>query len=114
MTLALSSMFVFWQKVASPQESLLQLRVSAGRAAAVASALVAALTEVLLPPVRGGGLLGGGGGGGGVASVVAALAVRGVGVLLGAAGPGHRGLVGGGLACGRLRRDQPAAAGAPV
>ena len=28
MTLALSSMFVFWQKVASPQESLLQLRVS--------------------------------------------------------------------------------------
>ena len=113
MTLALSSMFVFWQKVASPQESLLQLRVSAGRAAAVASALVAALTEVLLPPVRGGGLLGGGGGGG-VASVVAALAVRGVGVLLGAAGPGHRGLVGGGLACGRLRRDQPAAAGAPV
>ena len=113
MTLALSSMFVFWQKVASPQESLLQLRVSAGRAAAVASALVAALTEVLLPPVRGGGLLGGGGGGG-VASVVAALAVRGVGVLLGAAGPGHRGLVGGGLACGRLRRDQSAAAGAPV
>ena len=112
MTLALSSMFVFWQKVASPQESLLQLRVSAGRAAAVASALVAALTEVLLPPVRGCGLLGGGGGG--VASVVAALAVRGVGVLLGAAGPGHRGLVGGGLACGRLRRDQPAAAGAPV
>ena len=111
MTLALSSMFVFWQKVASPQESLLQLRVSAGRAAAVASALVAALTEVLLPPVRGGGLLGGGGG---VASVVAALAVRGVGVLLGAAGPGHRGLVGGGLACGRLRRDQSAAAGAPV
>ena len=106
-------MFVFWQKVASPQESLLQLRVSAGRAAAVASALVAALTEVLLPPVRGGGLLGGGGGGG-VASVVAALAVRGVGVLLGAAGPGHRGLVGGGLACGRLRRDQSAAAGAPV
>ena len=104
-------MFVFWQKVASPQESLLQLRVSAGRAAAVASALVAALTEVLLPPVRGGGLLGGGGG---VASVVAALAVRGVGVLLGAAGPGHRGLVGGGLACGRLRRDQSAAAGAPV
>ena len=112
MTLALSSMFVFWQKVASPQESLLQLRVSAGRAAAVASALVAAITEVLLPPVRGGGLLGGGGGG--VASVVAALAVRGVGVLLGAAGPGHRGLVGGGLACGRLRRDQSAAAGAPV
>lgn len=111
MTLALSSMFVFWQKVASPQESLLQLRVSAGRAAAVASALVAAITEVLLPPVRGGGLLGGGGG---VASVVAALAVRGVGVLLGAAGPGHRGLVGGGLACGRLRRDQSAAAGAPV
>ena len=106
-------MFVFWQKVASPQESLLQLRVSAGRAAAVASALVAALTEVFLPPVRGGGLLGGGGGGG-VASVVAALAVRGVGVLLGAAGPGHRGLVGGGLACGRLRRDQSAAAGAPV
>ena len=106
-------MFVFWQKVASPQESLLQLRVSACRAAAVASALVAALTEVLLPPVRGGGLLGGGGGGG-VASVVAALAVRGVGVLLGAAGPGHRGLVGGGLACGRLRRDQSAAAGAPV
>ena len=106
-------MFVFWQKVASPQESLLQLRVSAGRAAAVASALVAAITEVLLPPVRGGGLLGGGGGGG-VASVVAALAVRGVGVLLGAAGPGHRGLVGGGLACGRLRRDQSAAAGAPV
>ena len=104
-------MFVFWQKVASPQESLLQLRVSAGRAAAVASALVAALTEVFLPPVRGGGLLGGGGG---VASVVAALAVRGVGVLLGAAGPGHRGLVGGGLACGRLRRDQSAAAGAPV
>ena len=104
-------MFVFWQKVASPQESLLQLRVSACRAAAVASALVAALTEVFLPPVRGGGLLGGGGG---VASVVAALAVRGVGVLLGAAGPGHRGLVGGGLACGRLRRDQPAAAGAPV
>ena len=103
-------MFVFWQKVASPQESLLQLRVSAGRAAAVASALVAAITEVLLPPVRGGGLLGGGG----VASVVAALAVRGVGVLLGAAGPGHRGLVGGGLACGRLRRDQSAAAGAPV
>ena len=112
MTLALSSMFVFWQKVASPQESLLQLRVSACRAAAVASALVAAITEVLLPPVRGGGLLGGGGGG--VASVVAALAVRGVGVLLGAAGPGHRGLVGGGLACGRLRRDQSAAAGAPV
>ena len=111
MTLALSSMFVFWQKVASPQESLLQLRVSAGRAAAVASALVAAITEVFLPPVRGGGLLGGGGG---VASVVAALAVRGVGVLLGAAGPGHRGLVGGGLACGRLRRDQSAAAGAPV
>ena len=111
MTLALSSMFVFWQKVASPQESLLQLRVSAGRAAAVASALVAALTEVFLPPVRGRGLLGGGGG---VASVVAALAVRGVGVLLGAAGPGHRGLVGGGLACGRLRRDQSAAAGAPV
>ena len=111
MTLALSSMFVFWQKVASPQESLLQLRVSAGRAAAVASALVAAITEVLLPPVHGGGLLGGGGG---VASVVAALAVRGVGVLLGAAGPGHRGLVGGGLACGRLRRDQSAAAGAPV
>ena len=111
MTLALSSMFVFWQKVASPQESLLQLRVSAGRAAAVASALVAAITEVLLPPVRCGGLLGGGGG---VASVVAALAVRGVGVLLGAAGPGHRGLVGGGLACGRLRRDQSAAAGAPV
>ena len=111
MTLALSSMFVFWQKVASPQESLLQLRVSACRAAAVASALVAALTEVFLPPVRGGGLLGGGGG---VASVVAALAVRGVGVLLGAAGPGHRGLVGGGLACGRLRRDQSAAAGAPV
>lgn len=110
MTLALSSMFVFWQKVASPQESLLQLRVSAGRAAAVASALVAALTEVLLPPVRGRGLLCGGG----VASVVAALAVRGVGVLLGAAGPGHRGLVGGGLACGRLRRDQSAAAGAPV
>ena len=106
-------MFVFWQKVASPQESLLQLRVSACRAAAVASALVAALTEVLLPPVRGRGLLGGGGGGG-VASVVAALAVRGVGVLLGAAGPGHRGLVGGGLACGRLRRDQSAAAGAPV
>ena len=106
-------MFVFWQKVASPQESLLQLRVSAGRAAAVASALVAAITEVLLPPVHGGGLLGGGGGGG-VASVVAALAVRGVGVLLGAAGPGHRGLVGGGLACGRLRRDQSAAAGAPV
>ena len=104
-------MFVFWQKVASPQESLLQLRVSACRAAAVASALVAALTEVFLPPVRGGGLLGGGGG---VASVVAALAVRGVGVLLGAAGPGHRGLVGGGLACGRLRRDQSAAAGAPV
>ena len=104
-------MFVFWQKVASPQESLLQLRVSAGRAAAVASALVAAITEVLLPPVHGGGLLGGGGG---VASVVAALAVRGVGVLLGAAGPGHRGLVGGGLACGRLRRDQSAAAGAPV
>ena len=111
MTLALSSMFVFWQKVASPQESLLQLRVSAGRAAAVASALVAALTEVFLPPVHGGGLLGGGGG---VASVVAALAVCGVGVLLGAAGPGHRGLVGGGLACGRLRRDQSAAAGAPV
>ena len=107
-------MFVFWQKVASPQESLLQLRVSACRAAAVASALVAAITEVFLPPVRGGGLLGGGGGGGGVASVVAALAVRGVGVLLGAAGPGHRGLVGGGLACGRLRRDQSAAAGAPV
>ena len=106
-------MFVFWQKVASPQESLLQLRVSAGRAAAVASALVAAITEVFLPPVRGRGLLGGGGGGG-VASVVAALAVRGVGVLLGAAGPGHRGLVGGGLACGRLRRDQSAAAGAPV
>ena len=104
-------MFVFWQKVASPQESLLQLRVSAGRAAAVASALVAAITEVFLPPVHGGGLLGGGGG---VASVVAALAVRGVGVLLGAAGPGHRGLVGGGLACGRLRRDQSAAAGAPV
>ena len=111
MTLALSSMFVFWQKVASPQESLLQLRVSACRAAAVASALVAAITEVFLPPVHGGGLLGGGGG---VASVVAALAVRGVGVLLGAAGPGHRGLVGGGLACGRLRRDQSAAAGAPV
>ena len=110
MTLALSSMFVFWQKVAGPQESLLQLRVSAGRAA-VASALVPALTEVLLPPVRGRGLLGGGGG---VASVVAALAVRGVGVLLGAAGPRHRGLVGGGLACGRLRRDQSAAAGAPV
>ena len=106
-------MFVFWQKVASPQESLLQLRVSAGRAAAVASALVAAITEVFLPPVHGRGLLGGGGGGG-VASVVAALAVRGVGVLLGAAGPGHRGLVGGGLACGRLRRDQSAAAGAPV
>ena len=104
-------MFVFWQKVASPQESLLQLRVSACRAAAVASALVAAITEVFLPPVHGGGLLGGGGG---VASVVAALAVRGVGVLLGAAGPGHRGLVGGGLACGRLRRDQSAAAGAPV
>ena len=106
-------MFVFWQKVASPQESLLQLRVSACRAAAVASALVAAITEVFLPPVHGRGLLGGGGGGG-VASVVAALAVRGVGVLLGAAGPGHRGLVGGGLACGRLRRDQSAAAGAPV
>jgi len=96
-------MFVFWQEVASPQESLTKLRVPGSR-----SGPGLANCEVFLPGLV---VLAGEAG-----PVVAPLAppAGGEGVLLRAARPGHRGLVRGRLTCGRGWRDNSAAACPPV
>lgn len=95
-------MFVFWQEVASPQERLTELRIPGP--GPLHSGLAASVLRVFLPG------LGVRLAGGPVAPLAPpAVGGEGVRVLLRAARPGHGGLVGGRLTCGRGWRDNSAA-----
>lgn len=86
-------MFVFWQEVASPQERLTELRIPGP----------GPRLSVFVPGLRLSA------GQAGSVAPLAPPAVRGEGVLLRAARPGHGGLVRGRLTCGRGWRDNSAA-----